>query len=234
MGVGVAVLDVPVDDGMATCVAELERVQTHGARGAFIPGMPATPYNSRYYEPLWAAAAAAGTPLTFHRTFGGRPPDQDWDELVEQNVSVAGMVNRFFSGVRPLTYLVFNGVFDRHPELRIVAGEVNCGWVPFWAETMDQTAETESSWSGLELARRPSEYVGRNIFVTVLDDHVGFGLMKAGSPGLTDACMFSTDYPHSVTLWPNAQRHIAELTDGLRDDDRQKVLSGNAARIYRL
>ena len=34
-----------------------------------------------YYEPLWATAADAGVCVTFHRTFGGAPPDADWDEL---------------------------------------------------------------------------------------------------------------------------------------------------------
>ena len=118
----VALPMLPVDDGSEAAVAEMQRVQALGARGCFIPGMPRRPYNDSYYEPLWQAASASGIPLTFHRTFGGAPPDMDWDELVEQNVSVAGIVNRFFSAVRPLTYLVLNGVFDRNPGLRLVAG----------------------------------------------------------------------------------------------------------------
>jgi predicted TIM-barrel fold metal-dependent hydrolase len=223
---------LPVDDGMDVAVPELERVLAKGARGAFIPGMPKRPYNSDYYEPLWNAASAAGTTLTFHRTFGGAPPDQDWDELVNQRVSVAGIVNRFFSGVRPLTYLIFDGVFDRNPGLKIVAAEVNCGWIPFWAQTMDETLATEASWGGVSLERSPSEYLGENVFVTILDDHVGFDLMRAGYPRLVDMCMFSTDYPHSVTLWPNAQEHIAKLTAGMAEGDIHKVLAGNAERVY--
>jgi predicted TIM-barrel fold metal-dependent hydrolase len=68
--------------------------------------------------------------------------------------------------------------------------------------------------------------------VTVLDDDVGFALMRAGVSHLADACMWSTDYPHSVTLWPNSREHIARLTAGLDEVDRTKVLSGNAARVY--
>ena len=33
------------------------------------------------------------------------------------------------------------GVFDRHPTLRVVAAEVNCGWLPFWAQTMEQNLD---------------------------------------------------------------------------------------------
>jgi len=228
----VALPMLPVDDGPEAGVTEMERVQALGARGCFIPGMPRRPYNDSYYEPLWQAASASGMPLTFHRTFGGAPPDVDWDELVEQNVSVAGIVNRFFSAVRPLTYLVLNGVFDRNPGLKLVAGEVNCGWIPFWAQTMDDTLRTEGAWAGLELGRAPSQYLGDNVFVTVLDDHVGFDMMRRGQPRLADMCMFSSDYPHSVTLWPQSREHIAELTAGMREDDVRKVLSGNAERVY--
>jgi predicted TIM-barrel fold metal-dependent hydrolase len=223
---------LPVDDGMEVCVAEYQRVLGKGAKGAFIPGMPKTPYNSTYYEPLWNAASEARAPLTFHRTFGGAPPDADWDELVEQNVSVGGIVNRFFSGVRPLTYLVFNGVFDRNPGLKIIGAEINCGWIPFWAQTMDHTLDTEGAWAGVDLSRKPSEFLGENVFVTILDDHVGFDMMRAGYPRLSDTCMFSSDYPHSVTLWPNTREYANKLTVGLDPADVEKVLSGNAARVY--
>jgi len=225
---------LPVDDGADVAIAELERVLANGARAAFIPGMPRRPYHDAYYEPLWEVAAANGAPLTFHRTFGGPPPDQDFDELVAQNVSMAGTVNRFFSGVRPLTYMLFNGVFDRHPHLRIVAGEVNFGWVPFWAHMMEQQYDVGAAMHDVHLAHRPTDYLAENIFFTGLDDHVGFQLIKAGSPRMADACMFSTDYPHSVTLWPNTQQHIAALTDGMGDDDKRKVLAGNAERVYGL
>src|SRR5690606_14477725 len=60
---------LPVDDGMDVCVAELERCIALGAKGMFIPGFPARPYHDPYYDPLYARAAEAGVPLTFHRTF---------------------------------------------------------------------------------------------------------------------------------------------------------------------
>jgi len=225
---------LPVDDGTDSAVTELDRVIGKGAHGAFIPGMPRRPYNDPYYEPLWQAASERGIPLTFHRTFGGPPPDQDWDELVAQNVSMAGTVVRFFSGVRPLTYMIFDGVFERYPSLKIVAGEVNFGWVPFWAQTMDQQYAVGEAMHDTHLDRAPSEFLGENVFVTGLDDVIGFELIKAGVPRLADTCMFSTDYPHSVTLWPNTAKHVAELTAGMREDDKAKVLADNAMRVYRL
>jgi len=228
--VGLAML--PVDDGMDIALAEFERVVHAGARGCFLPGMPARPYNDAYYEPLWRAASEARIPLSFHRTFGGKPPDQDWDELVEQQVSVPGIASRFFCAVRPLTYMIFAGIFERHPNLMIVAGEVNFGWLPFWLQTMDQEWETQKAWSDSPLETCPSGFVGEQIFTTHLDDHVGYDLIRGGSPGLARMTMYSTDYPHSVTLWPDSARHIPVLTRDLRDDDRRALLSGNAERVY--
>jgi predicted TIM-barrel fold metal-dependent hydrolase len=49
---------------------------------------------------------------------------------------------------------------------------------------------------------------------------------------MVDGCMYSTDYPHSVTLWPHSREHVAALTAGLSDSDAAKVLAGNAARVF--
>jgi predicted TIM-barrel fold metal-dependent hydrolase len=223
---------LPTDDGMDVTLAEIERTVAKGARGFFIPGMPSRPYNSPYYEPLWQAAGEAGLPLSFHRTFGGTPPDQDWDELVEQQVSVPGIATRFFCAVRPLTYMIFAGIFERHPGLKIVAAEVNFGWIPFWMQTMDQEWETQRAWSDSPLESRPSGFIGEQIFTTHLDDHVGYDLIRSGHPGLARSTMYSTDYPHSVTLWPDSRKHIPVLTRDLSDEDAHAVLAGNAARVY--
>ena len=228
--VGLSLL--PVDDGIDVAIAELERCAAKGARGGFLPGMPKRPYNDPYYEPLWEVASRTAFPLSFHRTFGGAPPDQDWDELVEQQVSVPGIASRFFCAVRPLTYMIFAGIFQRHPNLRIVAAEVNFGWIPFWLQTMDQEWETQKAWAPETLDRAPSTFVGENVFTTSLDDHVGYDLIRGGSPRLAQATMYSTDYPHSVTLWPDSKEHIPSLTRGLSDEDKHAVLAGNAARVY--
>jgi predicted TIM-barrel fold metal-dependent hydrolase len=49
---------------------------------------------------------------------------------------------------------------------------------------------------------------------------------------MVDGCMYSTDYPHSVTLWPRSREHIATLTANLSGEAAAKVLAGNAARVF--
>ena len=51
-------------------------------------------------------------------------------------------------------------------------------------------------------------------------------------PWLVDVAMYSTDYPHSVTLWPNSREHIARLTAPLSDEAAHMVLAGNAERVF--
>jgi len=229
----VALPMLPVDDGIDVCIAELDRCLAKGARAGFVPGFPVRPYHDRHYDPLYAHVAAAGVPLTFHRTFGGRPADVDFDELVNQQITTAGTVYRFFAAVRPFTYLFMSGAFDRHPALRFVAAEVNCGWLPFWAQTVAQNMDVRGALGDATVgtALTVEECVGRNLFVTVLDDHVGFELM-ARHPWLVDGSMYSTDYPHSVTLWPRSREHIATLTSGLSEEAAAKVVAGNAARVF--
>ncbi len=224
---------LPVDDGAnhAAAIAEVDRCLPKGAKGFFIPGFPSRPYHDPSYDALFAHVAEAGVPLTFHRTFGGTPPAEDRAELINLQVTTAGTVHRFFSAVRPFTYLVFGGVFERHPGLKIVGAEVNFGWLPFWAQTMEQNLDVRSALNDAALATRPTDHLGRNLFVTVLDDHVGFDLVRS-HPWMADAAMFSTDYPHSVCLWPRSREHVATLTAGLDPDASHKILAGNAARVY--
>jgi hypothetical protein len=47
--------------------------------------------------------------------------------------------------VRPFTYMAMGGVFDRHPDLRIIGAEVNCGWLPFWAQTVEQNLDIRAA-----------------------------------------------------------------------------------------
>jgi len=223
---------LPVDDGMDAAVSEVERCAAKGARGFFLPGMPERGYWEPLYDPLWTAVTDADITVSFHRNHGGRPRGDEVPMLDVPGLNVGGIAARFFSAVTPFTYMIFTGLFERFPTLRVVAGEVNCGWLPFWCENMDQNFEQQRHWAQLPIDRPPSTYVGTNVFVTTLDDREGFEGIRR-NPKFADAVMYSIDYPHSVTLWPNSGRHIAELTEGFDDASRAKVLSENAARAYK-
>ena len=60
---------------------------------------------------------------------------------------------------------------------------------------------------------------------------MGFKMM-GDYPYLAECAMFSSDYPHSVCLWPDSREHVAKLTHGVDAKQAEKVLAGNAARVY--
>jgi len=223
---------LPVDEPIDVPVAEVHRCVVKGARGFFVPGSPERPYWDPVYDPLWQAMSETDTAVSFHRNHGGKPRADEAPMLDVPGMNVGGIAVRFFSAVTPLTYMIFTGVFERFPGLKVVAGEVNCGWMPFWLENMDQNYEQQRHWAELPFDRPPSSYAGTNVFVTTLDDHVGFAATRE-DPRMADAVMYSIDYPHSVTLWPHSSKHIAELTAGMDENTKDKVLAGNADRVYR-
>ena len=142
---------------------------------------------------------------------------------------------RYFSSVKPLTYMIFAGIFDRHPNLKIVAAEVDCGWVPFWVQTMDNQWEAQQAWFAQKLEHKPTDFLGVNCFVTTIDDYVGYDPMKTGRyPYLAKMTMFSTDYPHSATIWPNSRKVAETLTEGLGAVDKAAVLETNARALYHM
>ena len=131
---------LPVDDGIDVVRRRARARSSPRARKAvFIPGIPARPYHDAVLRP--AVRRAPPRPACRSRSTARsaasrpRPTGTSWSN---QKVTASGTVYRFFSAAKPFTYMTYGGVFERHPELKIVAAEVNCRWLPFWAQTMDQ------------------------------------------------------------------------------------------------
>jgi len=224
----------PTEVGMDETVAEIERAKKKGCRAMYIPGSPSVPYNHpTHYEPLWQAANEHGITLCMHRNHGGPPDKSEWDFYQQDKVSIGGIVTRYFSCIRPLSYLIFTGVFDRYPDLKMVGAEVDCGWAPFWVQTLDHHWDVQKSWFPVKLQHKPSDFIGKNIFTTNVDDYCGYDLIKTGLyPWLSSMTMFSSDYPHSATIWPHSRDVANTMIDGMKPEDARKCLSGNAVRVF--
>ena len=67
----------------------------------------------------------------------------------------------------------------------------------------------------------------------MLDDKLGFDLVK-DYPSMADLALFSIDYPHSICLWPNTQDDIARSTVNCDPVSKQKILAGNAVKVFNL
>ena len=225
---------MPVNHGMDVLLAEMDRMLKKGVKGIHIPVYPDRPYWDPYWDPFFKACTEADVPLAMHRTSGGKDPaGRNIFEFNMPGLGPSGTVHRFFAGVEPFTKMIFTGVFARHPKLKIMDAELNFGWMPFWMNTLDEVFERQKSWARFGTEEQPSNAVGRNLFVTVLDDKVGFDLVSM-YPKLADTAMFCTDYPHSICLWPNTLDDIARATVNCDPVSKQKIMAGNAVRVFNL
>jgi predicted TIM-barrel fold metal-dependent hydrolase len=128
--------------------------------------------------------------------------------------------------------LVFSGVFERHPNLKVVCAEADAGWVPHFMYRMDHAYKRHRFW--LEtgtLSKLPSEYFSNNIYVTFQDDFAATH-MTAISP--TKRLMWASDFPHNDGTYPNTREVIAKLTAGMSAEDKTRITGANVAELYGL
>lgn len=122
--------------------------------------------------------------------------------------------------------LMLSGVFDRHPDLKMVLTEVRADWVPSLLDYL------EKRFDELEVKPklRPREYWERNCGVTPSAHHRAEVRIR-NEIGL-DQFMFGADIPHPESTWPNTQQWLRDSLVGVPEDDIRKMLGENAIRIY--
>ena len=159
----------------------------------------------RLLDPVWAQAQEAGIPVVFHvggtgdlidpaYFINGLPVPPDFHGGEENFRSVDYMAIPHLP-MQTLATMVFDGVFDRFPDLRIGVIEHGAIWVPSWMRQMESAFEAfrkhEDRVRSLQL--RPSEYVRRQMrFTPYPTEDVGWITEQAG----TEVLMFNSDYPH--------------------------------------
>ena len=184
-------------------------------------------YHDPFYDPLWDALQSAGVPVSIHR--GIRQPGSlgsSWE-----GPWVPNHILWDFAYTVPLGDFIF-AVFDRFPDLRLVSGEGRIGWLPFFFERLDDSFRRHQPHLNLpRLKRKPSEYARKNIFSTFVEDRAG--VLLRHEIGI-DHCMWSSDYPHSDSTWPNSQKSIAIQFEGVDETDKRKMLALNAVALYGL
>jgi predicted TIM-barrel fold metal-dependent hydrolase len=156
-------------------------------------------------DPVWARAEEARIPVVFH--VGGTgdlidadyfrnglpiPPDFHGGEENFRSVDYMGIPH---PPAQTLATMVFDGVLERFPDLRIGVIEQGAIWVPSWTRQMesafDAFARHEERLRALSL--RPSEYVRRQVrFTPYPTEDVGWIIQQSGP----EVCLFSSDYPH--------------------------------------
>jgi predicted TIM-barrel fold metal-dependent hydrolase len=135
----------------------------------------------------------------------------------------------FFDQYMTLANLVYAGVLERHPRLRIVVLECGGGWIAHWMDRLDEFTESYG-WQLLGLKRKPSEYVRSQVVVSY---DPGEHTMAALSPQVgDDMAVWASDFPHSDAKYPGVVAELREHTAGLPVEARAKLHGRNALRLY--
>ncbi len=186
-------------------------------------------------DPVWARAQEAGIPIVFHVGGTGElidphyfdnglpvPPDFHGGEENFRSVDYMGIPG---PPAQTLATMIFDGVFERFPRLRLGVIEQGAIWVPSWLRQMEAAFEAfvrhEERLRALSL--RPTEYVRRQMrFTPYPTEDVGW-IIEQSAPEL---CMFSSDYPHVEGGRRPLERFEATLAQA-NDEVKQRFYCDN-------
>lgn len=212
-------------------VAEVRRAHASGlTAGVFLPLSYNLPlYHHPRYEPLWETLVELDLTITVHAGDGG--PNWYGDGWRSAAIYMAEMM---FFAERPLWCFIFGGVFERHPDLKVVFTEQGSAWVPTVIGTLDAYAHTESmKFSTADpLPMLPSEMFAHHCVV-------GNSLMRRADVKMRDRIgveqlAWGSDFPHFEGSWPEADTTMARLMAGVPENEMRAIMGGNIIRAYNL
>ena len=246
IGVGILPLGCTLDD----VIAELEYCAHAGFKTVLLQGFPAgKAYPSAEDDNFWVRAQELHMPVSVHvdldRAGERQAPlfkyPQEPDEIMKKLThDLVDQVSRFGpvrgNGSVAAAQWVLSGLFDRFPTLNIFFAENQIGWIPFFLQAADVRYDRHHRWAdrllGLKpLKRPPSEYIRQHFLWGFQFDRVGVELRHKIN---VDRLMWGSDFPHQESDWPESLKIIDKNFAGVPDDEKHKMVCGNAVEFFRL
>jgi predicted TIM-barrel fold metal-dependent hydrolase len=223
---------IPIND-IGAAVAEVERVAGFGGKALQLPLFPAEvempDYFDESYDPLWSTISETGLPISFHIGL-----NRAVDDLARRDPTPLNGLT--IPCIPPMTTEAFGmwlltGLLVRFPDLSLVFVEPGLGWVAWYLYFIDDMVRYQG-YRFPAISELPSTYYRRNMNLTFVNepDAIDHLRHRLGTENL----LWSTDYPHPVTSWPDSQKIITEQFRDVDPADRDLMLAGNAARVWNL
>ena len=226
------VIIVDVDDPEAA-VDEIRRARKSGLFGGVnIPVMQMTAsepemfYHHPRYEPIWAACEELDVPLQSH-AFGGTPiygdiPGTRWINSTEI----------FWVAHRLIWTLIWGGVMERHPKLRVVVTEATGSWLPHMIALMDDFYYVKNHEEISKIIPNPpSFYWNRQCYLGASTPFGRREVEHRDEFGVR-SIMWGSDYPHKEGTWPYTEYRMKAMFAGVPEEETALMLGGNAAQCY--
>ena len=233
------------DTGVQDAIDEMEYCVRAGLKGVYLSKYPSgagvpTAADDRF----WAAALDLDIPIAAHVQFAGTqgsrgaafPYQYDLKEVSSGVDAFSKFTQYALRGAGNALQMIFTGVFDRFPQLRLYFAETQVGWIPHFLDSLDDQYDRHIHWSSRlvgmpKLDRLPSEYI---------DEHFSWGFMRNAfgvrarhEIGVKNM-MWATDFPHGESDWPESQAVIEEIFEGVPEDERRQMLGGNVIEYFHL
>jgi predicted TIM-barrel fold metal-dependent hydrolase len=202
-----------------------------GFRGGFLRP---NPYNNRLihdpvYEPFWSAAEELDFSIGFHEGAAPGMPQVAIERF--EGRGARHIISHTMEMMLAALSMIWGGVCERHPKLRVGFLESGGGWIAPWLDRMDRHFD-DQGFNDSGLKSRPSDILRKNCWISfepvegslkVLADYVG-----------PHKIMWATDYPHPDGFFPGAPKMIAKQLDGLSAETKHQVMAGGAMGFYGL
>ena len=180
---------------------------------------------SRTFWPLYEEMERLNVPLCVHNRREGPAGEKRFESFIHMH-TIGRPVETFiqFAG------LIYGGVTERFPKLRIAFLECGVGWIPYWMERMDEEWEKRGKVEAPLCKRKPSEYVKHGSLFFAMEpeeETLPYVIERIGD----ERIVFASDYPHWDGMFPKVVSTIRGRKD-ISDANKTKVLGGNAKRFY--
>jgi predicted TIM-barrel fold metal-dependent hydrolase len=211
----------------------IERVADHPAvAGVCLETSHANPpWGDIVYKPIFDAAARNDLPIVLHASAGLTLTERGSYADGFQRTIEAHSLSFLVSNQIHLTSMLFQGIPERYPELKIVFLETGLFWAPAMAYRLDEYYRKRRSEAPL-LKDLPSRYIRRQFYFGTqpLEDPKEPGAMEAVfemSDGV-NRFMFASDMPH----WDYDEPAVVHRLSFLSPEEKAKVFAGNALGVY--
>jgi predicted TIM-barrel fold metal-dependent hydrolase len=181
-------------------------------------------------------------------SYGGQEMDLFWDEVAAADIPVAFHVgeNAAFHSRgahgsyllqtmspfrKPLGELIFGGVFDRHPNLKVVFAEGGIAWVPAALQDAETIYDAHGALLDVLPKHRPCHYWHQNCFATFQNDLLGLRLLDYIG---ADRVMWAADYPHNEGSLGYTWDSLDSVVRMTGEKQARKILGETASALYRI
>jgi predicted TIM-barrel fold metal-dependent hydrolase len=230
---------VPFADIERAATAAGEAIEM-GAKALMIASNPPRQHSQSHigFDRVWAQAQEAGVPILFH-VGGEQPMNPVYKENGlpavpdfhggDSNFTSVSYMAIPYAPMQTMSTLIFDGVFDRFPELRFGAIELGASWLPGWMRSMDSAADAfgRNEERLQNASMKPSEFVRRQLRVTPYPHEPAGWIIEHTGPEVT---MFSSDYPH-VEGGRNPMKRFESSLSDRSDEERYAFFRGNFADL---